>query len=242
MNIDDFFKTFEGVFGGGGGPFGGFARGGGFGRPSRGQDLQMGLTVSFLDAARGTSKDVEVAYAVVDQRGRPRRVSRKVTVNIPAGVDSGMNLRIQGEGGEAPEPGMSAGHLYLEISVERDPYFSRDGADIHVEVSVPFTTALLGGEVEVCTLDGLVDMKIPGGTQPGSVLVLRGKGLPIVNGRGAGDQHVHIQVDFPKQLTQQQKDILEQFRRVQSPPSGAKSRLDLLKLDAEKRLKRHSSK
>src|SRR5690606_22104052 len=105
------------------------------------------------------------------------------------------------------------GDLYVDVAVRPHPFFERDGADLHCQVPVQFVQAALGAEIEVPTLEGKVTLRVPEGTQSGKVLRLAGKGLPVLGGRGRGDQLVHIFVEVPTRLTDRQRELLEQFAR-----------------------------
>src|SRR4029077_9908445 len=107
---------------------------------------------------------------------------RKIAVKIPAGIATGQQLRLQGEG-EAGNGGGPPGHLYVVVQVQEHEFFRRDGNNLFCEVAVNFTTVALGGEIRVPTLDGTESVKVPEGTQTGTTLKLRGKGMPDVNGR-----------------------------------------------------------
>ncbi|KAK2443032.1 chaperone protein dnaJ GFA2, mitochondrial [Trifolium repens] len=138
---------------------------------------------------------------------------KEVKVTIPAGVDSGDTIHVP-EGGNAAGSGGRHGSLYIKIKVVEDPVFARDGADIYVESNISFTQAILGGEVEVPTLSGKMQVKIPKGVQPGQLLVFRGKGLPkhgyfVLN----GDQYVRFRVNFPIAINERQRAILEEFAK-----------------------------
>jgi molecular chaperone DnaJ len=141
--------------------------------------------------------------------------NREVRVDIPAGVASGTTLKINGEGGEGAK-GVRPGNLLLQIRVQPDKVFKRDGADISVDVSIPFTQAILGGSVQVPTLTGDVLLKIRPGTQPGQKQVLRGKGVRVLNSRHYGDQYVQINVVIPMNITHRQRQIIEEFAREES--------------------------
>ncbi len=146
-----------------------------------------------------------------DCRGSGRTEGQKtLNVRIPAGVEDGMRLRVAGEG-EAGLAGGVPGDLYVVISVGRHPIFEREGPDLHCEVPIPFTQAALGGQIDVPTLEGKVNLRIPEGTQSGKVLRLRGKGLPSLHGGQRGDQFVRIFVEVPTKLSSRQREILEQF-------------------------------
>lgn len=136
--------------------------------------------------------------------------SRKLSVKIPPGVDSGDRIRLAGEGEAGPQAG-PAGDLYVEIHVRAHAIFTRDGADLLCAVPVSLMTAALGGEVEVPTLGGKVVLKIPSETQSGRVLRLRGKGVKPVRGGGTGDLLCRIEVETPVNLSREQKDLLRQI-------------------------------
>ncbi|XP_062228459.1 chaperone protein dnaJ 1, mitochondrial-like [Phragmites australis] len=132
-----------------------------------------------------------------------------VNVTIPAGVDSGDTIHVP-EAGNSGGLGAQPGSLYIKLQVAIDPVFVRDGADIHVEKRISFTQAILGGKVEVPTLNGKTEVKIPKGVQSGQVLVLRGKGLPNLAGY-SGDQYVRFRIHFPSVVTERQRALLEEF-------------------------------
>ena len=133
---------------------------------------------------------------------------RTIRVDIPAGVEDGVAIRVRGEG-ESIGPAGSPGDLYIRIRVEADARFERDGANIYSEKKIGFTQAALGDTVTVDTVDGPVDMKIPQGTQSGDELRLRGKGVP--SGRGRGDHIVVVRVQTPKKLDKRQRELLEEL-------------------------------
>lgn len=138
---------------------------------------------------------------------------RKITVKVPAGIATGQQLRLQNEG-EAGAAGGPAGHLYVVIHVQDHDFFKRDGVNLFCEVPVNFTTLALGGEIVVPTLDGTETVKVPEGSQTGTTMRLRGKGLPDVNGRGKGDLFATVQVQTPKKLTKDQRHLLEQLAKA----------------------------
>ena len=115
--------------------------------------------------------------------------------------------------GEAGSAGGPAGHLYVVVHVQEHEFFRRDGNNLFCEIPVNFTTVALGGEVQVPTLDGPETVKVPEGTQTGTTLRLKGKGMPDVNGRGRGDLFATVQVQTPRKLTKEQKALLEQLAR-----------------------------
>ncbi|CAO1947646.1 unnamed protein product [Urochloa humidicola] len=134
---------------------------------------------------------------------------KHVEVKLPAGIDSGDTIHVR-EAGDSGGFGTEHGSLYITIQVANDPAFTRDGADIHVDKKISFTQAMLGGKVEVPTLNGKTEVKIPKGVQPGQVVVLRGKGLKNLSGY-YGDQYVRFQIHFPSVVTERQRALLEEF-------------------------------
>ena len=161
---------------------------------------------------RGAGKIVSNPCKTCQGAGRVTK-ERKITVKIPPGIATGQQLRLQGEG-ESGAAGGPAGHLYVVVHVHEHEYFRRDGNNLFCEVPVNFTTVALGGEIQVPTLDGSDTIKIPEGTQTGTTLRLRGKGMPDVNGRGRGDLFATVQVLTPKKLTREQRALLEQLSKA----------------------------
>ncbi|MDR2268457.1 MAG: molecular chaperone DnaJ [Holosporaceae bacterium] len=137
--------------------------------------------------------------------------TRNINVSIPAGIEDGARIRLSGEG-EAGIRGGSAGNLYIFVSIRSHQLFRREGEAIHCDVPISITTAALGGEVEVPTIDGKkAVIKIPAGTQSGSILKLRNKGMSVVRSSMRGDMLVHAKVETPVNLTRKQKELLEEF-------------------------------
>lgn len=136
--------------------------------------------------------------------------SRTLTKRIPAGVDTGTRLRSSGDG-EAGEFGGDYGDLYLVIHVRDHDLFERDGDNLYCTIPIKFTLAALGGMLEVPTLTGRAELKIPAGTQNGTTFRLRGMGMPSLRGNGKGDQYVRIEIDVPKNLSSEQKERLSAF-------------------------------
>ncbi len=149
-------------------------------------------------------------------RGAGRVKGHKtLEVKIPAGIDEGMRLRHAGHG----EPGVNggpSGDLYVEIHIRQHPVFQRDGDDLHCEMPISFTTAALGGEIEIPTLDGMARLKIPPETQSGRAFRLRGKGIRNVRSHAQGDLMCHVVVETPVRLTERQKELLREFEEVSS--------------------------
>ncbi len=138
---------------------------------------------------------------------------RKLEIKIPAGVDEGTRLRVENEG-EAGERNSHSGDLYVVIHVNEHKIFQRDGNDIFMEAPIPFTTAALGGEMDIPTLDGKAKLKIPAGTQSGTVMRMKGKGIPNIRGYGTGSQNITIRIDVPESLSKKQKEILKDFEKA----------------------------
>ena len=142
--------------------------------------------------------------------GRKKEVS-KLTIKIPAGVDTGSKLR-SANNGEAGLQGGSAGDLYVVVHVKDHPTFERHSDDLHCAIPIKFTLAALGGTIDVPTLiEGTTTLKIPAGTQAGTILRIKGKGMPQLRHGQAGDQLVHINIEVPKNLTSEQREALEKF-------------------------------
>lgn len=150
---------------------------------------------------------------------------RQIEVVIPAGLCAvvggedadGARLKMAREGGMSPDGGQS-GDLYCDVMVRPDPYFRREGRDLHCELPVMFHQAVLGAEVEVPTLEGKGTIKIPKGTHSGTLLRMRGQGVP--DGTGRGDQIVHILIDVPTKLTKRQEEILTEFGKIEQEQRG----------------------
>jgi molecular chaperone DnaJ len=163
-------------------------------------------------ACRGVGRTIAKPCHTCHGSGRVTQ-DRKIKVKIPAGIASGQQLRLQGEG-ESGTSGGPAGHLYVVIHVQEHEFFRREGNNLFCEVPVNFTTLALGGEIIVPTLDGTESLKVPEGTQTGTTLRLRSKGMPDVNGRGRGDLFVTVQVHTPKKLTREQRQLLDQLAKA----------------------------
>jgi len=173
---------------------------GGARRPRRGADLQTSVTLTFEEAIFGTTKEI-----LVD--------GKNIKVKIPAGIDDGMSIRLRGKGGEAPEGGTERGDLYVRIKVKPHKSLTREGAIILSEEKIDMVDAALGCEIDVETVDGLITMKVPAGTQSGTPFKLSGHGVPF---RADGDRGPHIVtviVETPKNLSRKQKELLEEFKK-----------------------------
>ncbi|MFH1665633.1 MAG: molecular chaperone DnaJ [Candidatus Omnitrophota bacterium] len=267
-----FGDVFEGMFGSGTGR----RRGG----PRRGRDLEYGLELDFMEAARGASKEIKVRkYAVCSDCGGAgakkgtskvtcgrcggsgqirqsagffsiaqtcsacggegqiikdpcaacggtgrKEVVRKINVDIPAGVDTGMRIRLSGQG-EAGAKGGEPGDLYIAISVKKHEFFSRDDHDLLCVAPVSFTRLAFGGDVEVPGLEGSVTFTISPGTQSGELFRIKSKGIKRLNGRGRGDQIVKVSVETPRNLSERQKALLKEYEATfgeEKKSSGSK--------------------
>ena len=158
---------------------------------------------------RGRGTIIEDPCGDCQGRGRQQK-TKTLAVKVPPGVDTGDRIRLSGEG-EAGQNGGPPGDLYVDINVQPHPIFERAGADLSCSVPVSFATAVLGGTVNVPTLDGEVTLKIPAETQSGKVFRLRGKGVKPVRSAGTGDLFCHVEVETPVKLTAEQKKLLGAF-------------------------------
>ncbi len=165
----------------------------------------------------GTGQIIEKPCAKCGGTGRVER-TKTLPINIPAGVDDGTRLRVAREG-EAGFQGGEPGDLYVVLHVEDHPIFQRQDRDLFCEVPIPFTTAALGGEVDVPTLDGPATVKVPAGTQTGKILRLRGRGVPSLRGGQPGDLNVRVLIEVPSKLSPEQRKALEHFASLNDKDS-----------------------
>jgi molecular chaperone DnaJ len=180
----------------------------------------LGQVITAVPCPRcqGTGEFIQTPCA--DCRGEGRRnESRTLTVDIPGGVDEGSTLRLAGHG-PAGFRGGPNGALFVHLTVSSDPVFERSGVDLHASVHVPVTLAALGGSVTFDTLDDSRELAIAPGTQSGTVLPLKGLGVPKIRGRGRGDLYVHVQVDTPTGLDDGQRDLLASLARARGEDLG----------------------
>ena len=141
------------------------------------------------------------------------RKRKTIKVNIPAGIDHGQTISLRGQG-NAGRNGGPAGDLLITVMVQPHELFRRDGVDVFCEAPITFAQAVLGAELEIPTIDGKVKYSIPEGTQTGTVFRLKGKGIPVLNGRGRGDQYVTVTIETPRNLNKEQKEALRRFRET----------------------------
>lgn len=140
------------------------------------------LTIDFMEAVNGVEKEISV-------EGKKRKVK------IPAGVDEGQSIRFD--------------NFILSVNIRPHDVFERDGADIYIKISIPFSLAVLGGQVEVPTVDGSVKIRVRQGTKSGTMVRLRGKGIPHIHGRGKGDEYIRLEVAVPERLNKSQKEVIK---------------------------------
>ena len=138
------------------------------------------------------------------------RKRKTIKVNIPAGIDHGQTISLRGQG-NAGRNGGPAGDLLITVMVQPHELFRRDGVDVFCEAPITFAQAVLGAELEIPTIDGKVKYSIPEGTQTGTVFRLKGKGIPVLNGRGRGDQYVTVTIETPRNLNKEQREALRRF-------------------------------
>jgi molecular chaperone DnaJ len=172
------------------------------------------VNVTMCERCRGEGRVITTPCEKCRGQGRVRN-NRRVVVNIPAGVDDGIVVRVTGEG-EVSARGGTPGNLLVILTVKSHPFFKRSANDILYELPISFTQAALGDEVEVPTVDGkTATLKIPTGTQSNRSFRLKGLGVPVVHSSARGDQHVIVKVVTPTNLTAEQKHLLEEFARLE---------------------------
>jgi curved DNA-binding protein len=211
--FSDFFRT---IFGGGGFGGGGFqgrgGRGGGFedvfaraAEEQPGHDLEGEVELTLDEVQRGTTRTIQVG-----EDGN----SRTVEVKIPPGIRENSRVRAAGEGAAGGKRG-KRGDLYLRVKVRPHGRFERKGDDLQASVQVPLTTAVLGGEAQVPTMDGTIGIKIPAGSRPGRIFRLRGHGLPRLEApHERGDLLAVLGVDLPQDLTPREKELFEELKKL----------------------------
>ena len=177
-----------------------------------GQIRQSGgwmTTVRTCPSCSGTGKTIKDKCVSCGGSGRVRK-KRTVTVKVPAGIDNGQTIIMNGQG-EPGQRGGPSGDLYIVVGVKPHKLFRREGFNLLLDFPVSFTTATLGGDVEVPTLSGPVKYRIPEGTQPGTEFRIKGAGIQQLRGSGKGDLVMRVKVEIPRRLTNKQKDLLRQF-------------------------------
>ncbi len=183
--------------------------------PTCGGAGEVRFTQGFFAVARTCSQCSGSGQVVADPcrdckgAGKVDAVS-ELSVKIPPGVDTGTRVRLAGEG-EVGEQGGPPGDLYVVVHVKEHPIFHREEYEVFCEVPISFVQATLGAQLEVPTLDGMVKMKVPEGTQSGKIFRLKGKGIPHLQSADRGDQHVRVIVETPQNLTSKQRELLAKF-------------------------------
>ena len=173
-------------------------------------------TVKTCSACGGSGSIIKEPCPKCGGSGRVRK-HHKIKVNVPAGVDNGSRLRMQGEG-EGGVNGGSNGDLFIYVTVKPHKFFKREGDNVFLEQQISFAEAALGADIEVPTLDGPVKLTIPEGTQTGTTFRLRGRGFPKLRGYGRGDQHVRVKLFTPQCLSDEQKELLRKFDSTYAEP------------------------
>jgi curved DNA-binding protein len=208
--FSDFFRT---IFGGGGFQTRGARPGGGFEEmfarqmeEQPGHDLEGEVELTLEEVQRGTTRTIQVG----EEGGSPRTVE----VKIPPGIRENSRVRAAGEGGHGGKRG-KRGDLYLRVKIRPHPRFERKGDDLQATVQVPLTTAVLGGEAQVPTMNGPVGIKIPPGSRPGRTFRLRGHGLPRLEAPSEkGDLLAVLAVDLPQELSARERELFEELKRL----------------------------
>jgi len=168
----------------------------------------------------GSGKFISSPCVTCSGSGRVRQ-HKTLSVKIPAGVDEGDRIRLSGEG-EAGVNGGPPGDLYVVIHLTQHSVFQRDHNDLHCEMPISFTTAALGGEIEIPTLDGHAKIRVPAETQSGKVFRLRGKGIKGVRGNAPGDLLCHVMVETPVKLTARQRELLQELEESMNQEDGSR--------------------
>ncbi|MEM0086676.1 MAG: molecular chaperone DnaJ [Candidatus Micrarchaeaceae archaeon] len=173
-------------------------------------------TISTCPTCMGTGKIFERKCKVCNGKGGIVATD-DITVTIPAGIADGMRLRLKGMGDYGKD---GAGDLFIEVYVQKDDLFRREGDDIYVDVHVPFYTAALGGNISVPTLYGNENVTISEGTQQGQKLVLKGKGIKSFHGNRRGDEIAIVNIDIPKDMTKEERDLLQSYKQLHEDPKN----------------------
>jgi molecular chaperone DnaJ len=173
------------------------------------------VTAQVCDVCSGSGRVVTESCEGCSGAGRVAK-ERVLEVRIPPGIHDGQRIRLTGEG-HAGEGGTRSGDAYVVVRVKTDPRFVRDGDDIISTVDLTMSEATLGARKSIATLDGEVELEFKPGTQPGEIRVLRGKGMPVLQGFGSGDQRLLVNVKIPRRVTDEQRRLLEEFERQSAP-------------------------
>lgn len=198
----------------------------GTGRQTRVQKTPFGMfqTQTVCSACGGRGQVIVNACSTCNGSGKVQHTAT-IDVEVPAGIENGQRLRLKGQG----EAGTVSGDLYVEISIKPHDIFEREENDIHCTASISFVQAALGDEIEVPTLKGKAKLTIPPGTQGGTLFKMSGKGIPQLQGFGAGHQYVKVEIDVPMKLSQKQKELLIEFDKQSGNTKKKKSFVDKIK-------------
>lgn len=178
-------------------------------RVRRGRDVAVDIELSFQESVFGTERKVVINSKLVKQK--------EVSISVPPGIDDGQMIRLSGMG-ETLEGGVP-GDLYVKVHVRKHPYLRKEGFNLVMDLKATLSEALLGGERAIATLDGELTIKIPAGTKHGTILRVKGKGVPFAHslstGRGGrGDLYTRVMVDIPEKLTKEQKNLIEELKKT----------------------------
>ena len=220
------FMERMGGFGFGGfpgfGPFGGFGRRMDPNAPRPGESILLALEVPFMEAIKGCTKKVRLyvedncdCLNGCDKCNHTGRIKKVVTleVKVPRGCPDGQRLRVAGQGNKGYNGG-PRGDIFFQVSIKPHEIFIRDGYDIGVKVAVPFETFILGGKIEIPTLDGKMEHELQPYTKPGKLLVFKGKGSPIMNSlNNYGELKVLLDIEMPSGLSKRERELLEEYRK-----------------------------
>lgn len=177
-------------------------------RVRRGRDIAVDIELSFQESIFGAERKVVINSKLVKQK--------EVTINVPPGIDDGQMVRLSGMG-ETMEGGVP-GDLYVKVHVRKHPYLRKEGYNLVMDLAVKLSEALLGSERTIATLDGEVTMKVPAGTKHGTILRVKGKGVPYAGSNstgksGRGDLYVRIAIEMPEKLSKEQKKLVEELKK-----------------------------
>jgi len=178
--------------------------------PRKGDDVEHPLEISLRESIQGTQRNLQLA---IQNPATGTTDVRNVTVKIPAGVREGAKVRAANQGAPGSNGG-PGGDLYLRICVQPDPFWKREGDDLHCEVPITFAEAALGATITVPGLGSEVQMKVPPGTQCGQTFRLSGRGVPRLKGGGNGDQYVKVKIAVPKNLGPKEEELIRELSRL----------------------------
>ncbi len=209
MDADDLFSGMFGDF------FSNGARenhAGSRGRSRKGADVEAAITIEFEEAVFGCEKNISLHDPATNS-------TQNLAIHIPAGIDSGKTIRLKGQGNPGVGGG-AAGDILLAVTVHNSSEYKRQGMDVYSTVRIPYTTAALGGKVRVHTLYGDVECNVKEGTQAGSKIRLRGKGIVSMKNKNQhGDHYVTVEIQVPKHLTPKERQVLQEYKRLLEPAS-----------------------